>query len=197
MYLGLNAGFGASWQTIGNLGKALLDENPTLKKGNLGVTFDFGFTYDFYLFSWLSVNTGALFHPNFNLILEKDYNLLIEKGDNFINEELEEIPGYSFWPVCITIPLMVHINVPVVDFLYAGIGVNFNIPIMGGYGSDMKKELFLGIPMDLGFDLMSPGRGGMRFFFRVTPEFHKGFWNFDGMTLPIGVVWQVYNWKIH
>jgi hypothetical protein len=47
------------------------------------------------------------------------------------------------------------------------------------------------LPIDFGFDFIKAGKGGSRFFFRVTPEFHK-----NGTTIPIGFIWQIYNWKI-
>jgi hypothetical protein len=58
-------------------------------------------------------------------------------------------------------------------------------------GIDTKGDFFVGLPIDIGFDLVKPGRGGGRFFFRITPEFHE-----KGTVLPIGFIWQMYNWKI-
>jgi hypothetical protein len=58
-------------------------------------------------------------------------------------------------------------------------------------GFDTNGDFFVGLPIDIGFDFVKPGRGGGRFFFRITPEFHEG-----GTVLPIGFIWQIYNWKI-
>jgi hypothetical protein len=55
-----------------------------------------------------------------------------------------------------------------------------------------KGDFFVGLPIDIGFDSVKPGRGGGRFFFRITPEFHK-----KGVAVPIGFIWQIYNWKIY
>jgi hypothetical protein len=86
--------------------------------------------------------------------------------------------------------------VPKLEWLYTGIGLNLNIPILGMFdsltGENTKGDFFIGLPIDLGFDFIKAGRGGGRFFFRITPEFHE-----NGTTLPIGFIWQIYNWKIY
>jgi len=107
----------------------------------------------------------------------------------------------------LTIPFAAHVNIPYVEWLYTGIGLNINIPLFGMLDSTIndsggpkistKGKTFVGLPIDLGFDFVKPGRGGARFFFRVTPEFHK----VDGVdktfvTVPIGFAWQIWNWKV-
>jgi hypothetical protein len=54
-----------------------------------------------------------------------------------------------------------------------------------------QKDVFLSLPIDIGFDFIRPGRGGPRVFFRITPTFHKG-----GIIVPVGLMWQIYNWKV-
>ena len=57
--------------------------------------------------------------------------------------------------------------------------------------ADMSGDVFLAIPIDIGVDLIPVDSGGMRFFFRIAPEFHK-----SGTVVPIGFIWQAYNLKI-
>jgi hypothetical protein len=55
-----------------------------------------------------------------------------------------------------------------------------------------KGKFFVGLPIDIGFDFIRAGRGGARLFFRLTPEFHE-----NGTAIPIGLVLQVWNWKVY
>jgi hypothetical protein len=186
MLLGLNFGMGIT-PNMGGLVRDL--SNSRIPKGNYAITFDFGITYDFYLFNWLSFNTGLLLHPDIYAVLDQDFN------------NVDSLTDIAATPFCLTIPLAVHINVPKVEWLYAGIGLNLNIPLVGmldntmaavGAGEiDTKGDFFVGLPIDIGFDYVKPGRGGGRFFFRITPEFHE-----NGTAVPIGFMWQIYNWKI-
>ncbi|MDR2618269.1 MAG: hypothetical protein LBC62_05295 [Treponema sp.] len=176
MLLGINSGLGVS----PNIGGAF-----NLQKGNYAITFDLGLTYDFYLFNWLSFNTGLLLHPDIYVLLDQD-----QFGD-------DNFTKYAATPVCLTIPLAAHINVPKVEWLYAGVGLNLNIPVSSMLDDtvidiDTKGDFFIGLPIDIGFDFIKPGKGGSRFFFRITPEIHE-----NGTTLPVGFMWQVYNWKIY
>jgi len=189
--LGLNFGMGIT-PNIGNL--FTISEN-TIPSGNYALFFDFGLTADFYLFSWLSFNSGMLLHPDIYVILGQEL------------KNIENFTDVAASPLCLTIPLMAHINIPKVEWLYAGLGVNLNFPILGLLDAaagafadekggpttfDTKGDFFVGLPIDVGFDFIKPGRGGMRFFFRVTPEFHTG-----GVAVPIGFMWQIFNWRIY
>ncbi|MDR1301222.1 MAG: hypothetical protein LBK43_01975 [Treponema sp.] len=178
MLLGLNFGFGIT----PNMGD-VLDIQNSIPKGNYAVIWDTGITYDFYLFNWLSFNIGLLLHPDVYVLLDQDL------------EGVDDFTDIAASPLCLTIPLAAHINVPVVEWLYAGIGLSLNIPMSGMLdglaGVDTKGDFFVGLPIDIGFDFVNPGRGGGRFFFRITPEFHEG-----GTAVPIGFIWQVYNWKL-
>jgi len=151
-----------------------------MKTSNHGIfTANLGVAYDFYLHDWVSINTGFLLHTELYL----DHNLLTG------NEPMAT-------PLCFTIPFGVHLNIPKVEWLYTGINVAINIPIadlQSPKTQDVytKNDVFISLPIDLGFDFIKAGKGGSRAFFRITPTFHKG-----GMAVPVGFVWQIYNWKV-
>ncbi|MDR2716721.1 MAG: hypothetical protein LBB89_01460 [Treponema sp.] len=178
--IGLNYGMGMTPNIGGVLG-----DPENISRGNYAIVFDFGLTADFYVFNWLSFNTGLLLHPDIYLLWDQDPE---EEFDNFTD--------IAATPLCLTVPLAAHINIPKVEWLYAGIGLSLNFPVASLLDSvideDTKGKFFVGMPVDLGFDFIQPGRGGMRFFFRVTPEFHK-----HGTTVPIGFIWQIWNWKVY
>ena len=180
MLLGLNLGIGVT-PNIGDLPSALVDMR--IPKGNYAMIYDFGLTYDFYFFNWLSFNTGLLVHPDIYLLLDQDLS------------GVDEITDIAASPFCVTIPLGIHVNVTNVEWLYVGIGLNLNIPVFGLFDElgniNTKGDFFVGLPTDIGFDFMKPGGGGGRFFFRITPEFHE-----KGTAIPIGFIWQIYNWKL-
>jgi hypothetical protein len=186
MLLGLNTGMGIT----PNLGDWFSVFDGRIPKGNYALTFDFGLTYDFYLFNWLSFNTGLLLHSDIYVVLKQDL------------DNIDSFTDVAATPLCLTIPLAAHVNIPKAEWLYAGIGLNLNIPIFGMLDGvamevieeriDTKGDFFVSLPIDIGFDYVKPGRGGGRFFFRITPEFHK-----NGTAVPIGFMWQIYNWKIY
>jgi hypothetical protein len=177
MLVGLDLGMGIT-PSLTNL----LDANG-IPQGNYAFFVDLGLTYDFYLFNWLSFNTGLFFHPDVYLILDQDLNTVTSFTD------------VAATPLCLTIPFAAHINIPQVEWIYAGIGLNLNIPIAGmldGLGIPIKGDFFAGLPIDIGFDFIKAGKGGGRFVIRITPEFHK-----KGTAVPVGFMWQIYNWKIY
>lgn len=181
MLLGINLGTSFS----PNIFKLAKDDLPT---ANYGVVFDFGLTFDFYLFSWLSLNTGAHFYSGAYLFWDAALNAIVTGGDVF---------KYAKLPICVTIPIMAHINVPFVEWLYLGGGINLNIPVSSWtfidttYGYEAKGKFYIGVPLDFGFDFIKAGRGGSRLFFRFTPEFHSG-----ETVLLTGFIWQIYNFKL-
>jgi hypothetical protein len=182
MLIGLNFGLGIT-PNVGEIFDSI--SSSKLPSGNYAIVSDFGLTYDFYLYSWLSFNTGLLLHPDIYIILDQDLG------------GIDSFTDIASSPLCLTIPFAAHINVPVLEWLYAGIGLNLNIPLSGMLDgavgtTDTKGDFFIGLPIDIGFDFVKPGKGGGRFFFRITPEFHE-----KGVTVPIGFIWQVYNWKIY
>ena len=184
--IGLNFGFGITPNMFGFFKNLDAGKIP---QGNYAYIIDFGITGDFYIFNWLSVNTGLLLHHDIYVLLDRDIS-----GDYGISD-------IAMAPLCLTIPISAHVNIPKVEWLYAGIGLNLNIPLMGMFDStvksirgidvDTKGDFFVGMPIDFGFDFIRPGKGGARFFFRITPEFHK-----KGTTVPIGFIWQIWNWKV-
>jgi len=184
--IGINYGFGISPNVFGLLKS--LSRGDDIPRGNYAFIMDLGVTADFYIFYWLSVNAGVFFHPDFYVLL--DHNL----SGSF------EFTDIAYTPLCLTIPISVHVNIPKVEWLYMGAGLTLNIPLFGileisGYsydpGYNTKGDFFYGLPVDLGFDFIKSGRGGMRLFFRITPEFHK-----KRTALPIGLIWQIWNFKI-
>jgi len=178
--MGLNWGMGIT----PNIGDVFSIKDDKIPQGNYALVFDFGLTGDFYLLNWLSINTGLLLHPDLYVLLDQDFNT---------DKSFTDIAAS---PLCLTIPIMAHINVPKIEWLYTGIGLNFNFPIVGMLDSvmdiDTKGKFFIGLPIDLGFDFIKSGSGGMRFFFRVTPEFHE-----HGTAVPVGFIWQIWNWKLY
>jgi hypothetical protein len=152
-------------------------------KGNYAFIVDIGMNLDFYLFNWLSFNTGLYLHPDLYYISDK----------NSIAANLRDI----MWaPICLTIPIAAHINVPKAEWLYAGMGLTINIPIIempgGIIGIDRKGKSFIGMPIDIGFDFTKPNGDGSRLFFRFTKEFHEG-----GTVVPVGIIWQFQNWQLN
>ena len=150
-----------------------------MKMSDNGIfTADIGVTYDFYFNRFFSVNSGLFFHTEL-----------------FSGENLLTGGGGKQFPLCFTIPLGIHINIPKAEWLYAGINIALNIPTADFMSSNgdgqFNEKIFLSIPVDLGFDFIKPGQGGSRAFLRVTPTFHK-----DGFAMPVGIMWQIYNWKI-
>jgi hypothetical protein len=215
LLVGVNLGLGVS-PNIGSLFSGLGESggstpsnlNAAFPKENYAITADFGATVDYYLFDWLSFSSGILAHPDVYMLFDQDFgslNLeeLLETG------VVNNFKGVFGMPICLTIPLMAHVNLPWVDWLYLGAGINLNIPLMtlplgdalegltnndAGLTIDLgnlKGDFFIGIPIDVGFDFISPDGGGMRFILRATPEIHA-----KGTTVPIGFVWQIWNWKV-
>ena len=182
MLLGIDLGMGLTPSFF-----SAVSASDEISKGNYAITFDLGLNFDYYLFDWLSFNSGLFTHSGIYLLCDKPLPV-----DNDIT-----LTDWAKTPICFTIPVMAHINVPVVEWLYLGAGVTLNFPTSSMLdtelvGIDTKGKFFLGIPLDFGFDSVKPGKGGSRFFFRVTPEIHSG-----GTPVLVGFMWQVYNFKIY
>jgi hypothetical protein len=186
MLIGINLGSGGA--IAGNLMKP----DGSTGNGSLIFTFDTGFTYDFYIFYWLSVNTGLLFHQQVLAIWKEEYNDMSDSLFNFLQD-----------PFCLTIPLQAHVNVPRAEWLYAGLGVSINIPLFSytekmaefwgvrEEGRSRKGKTFFALPIDLGFEIENLSKGESRFFFRFTPTFIEG-----TALFPIGFIWQIYKFRI-
>jgi len=190
--LGFNLGSGISPGFGELLFSSISDQ--TIPKGAYAVTFDAGVTADFYLFNWLSFTSGLLLHPDIYLTLDQELT------------GVKKFTDIAATPLCLTIPLAAHVNVPKVEWLYLGLGLNLNLPLVSMLDAavdtvsettgvnldiDTKGKFFVGLPIDVGCDFVEPGGGGTRLFLRVTPEFHE-----KGTAIPIGIVWQVWNWKL-
>ena len=183
MLLGIDFGLGLTPSFF-----SAVSATDTIPAGNYAITFDFGVNFDYYLFYWLSFSSGLFSHTGIYLLWDKP---LPVDGDFTLTD-------WAKTPICFTIPLMAHINIPHVEFLYLGAGLTFNFPVASILDSnsdlgniDTKGKFFLGLPIDFGFDFVKPGRGGSRFFFRLTPEFHSG-----GTPVLVGFIWQFYNFKL-
>jgi len=160
-------------------------KNDNIPSGNYAITFDLGLNFDYYLYRWLSLSSGLFMHSGIYLLWDKPFDI-----------EFQDLTDWAKTPICFTLPVMAHINVPVVEWLYLGAGVTLNFPVASLLDKDVhdidtKGKFYLGIPFDLGFDFIKAGKGGSRFFFRVTPEIHKG-----GTPILVGFMWQIYNFKI-
>ena len=180
MLLGIDLGAGFT----PNIYKVTKDTIPT---GDYAMTFDLGLNFDYYLFRFLSLSSGLFMHSGIYLLWDKPLDLY---GDDSFTD-------WAKTPICFTLPIMAHINVPVVEWLYLGAGLTLNFPVSSMLDSDLpnvdtKGTFFLGLPIDLGFDFIKPGKGGSRFFFRITPEIHKG----GGKPIIFGFMWQIYNFKL-
>ena len=182
MYAGVNLGMGFTPSLFG-----VFSVNDSFPRGDYALTFDLGLSYDYYQTEWLSFNAGLTAH--FGMYAFVPYTIPARPNTGFLD--------IAAAPFSLTIPLSAHINIPYVSFLYAGVGMSLNIPMVSLLTDDPddlrqnEENVFLGIPIDVGFDLMPEGSGGMRFFFRITPEFHS-----SGTVTPIGFIWQVFNLKI-
>lgn len=154
-----------------------LQEDP-LKKGGYGFNFDIGLNLDYYVNQWFSVSTGS-------------YGRVV----NYValNRSVPRSLLSFIWsrPLCLTIPLQAHINIPKAEWLYAGAGLTLNIPVNQFGERHERGDFFVGMPIDIGFDFTKQGSGGGRLFFRISPEFHE-----FATAFPVGIVWQIKNWQL-
>ena len=181
MLLGINLGMGITT----NFSDLLKDNIPA---DDYGLAFNLGLNFDYYFLDWLSASTGVFATAGMYGLFDKPVNI-----DNY------NLTDYAKTPICFTLPLQTHINIPKAEFLYLGAGLNFNFPTRSIIDSvvkevdiDTKGKFFLGIPIDFGFDFVQQGSGGSRLFFRVMPEIHKGW----GRPVLVGFVWQIYNFLL-
>ena len=116
-----------------------------------------GLTYEYYFLDWLSVDGGFLFKLNIDL----NYGF----------------PGYILFPIS------VHANIPKAEWLIAGLGFSFDIPLFcamppnvdadGNTWPDAIMAAFFAIHADIGFDLKN-----VRILFRVSRDlarFNQGY----------------------
>ena len=110
-------------------------------EGYYNSALGWGLHLDYYFNSVFSLTTG--FRAQYNKYI--DGNVF----DIFFGDSIRDETYMS-------IPLMLHLNAPVLDFIYGGVGVSF-------WPWEVK-----GAPIfDLGLDLCGAGRGGVRIFMRM------------------------------
>jgi hypothetical protein len=159
MLLGFNYGLGGN-----------ISGNPMeLKKGTFIFYGDMGVNYDFYILNWLSVGTGLFAHEHMSIILKED----LSSDSNLTITDIMQTP------FCLTFPLAVHVNIPHLEWLYLGAGLNINIPLFSLLDTapntsgvdlpDTKGSTFISIPIDIGIDFSSE-RTPKRFIFRIMPN---------------------------
>jgi hypothetical protein len=183
----IGGGFGAGFSPNIFRMPADMSNSEYIAKGNYANTFELGVHFDYYLNSWLSFNTGISLKSGTYIFKDQDYYL----PANVEMDELEFMSDvFTKTPILFTVPIMAHINFPFAQWFYAGTGVQLNFPLMETLDKP-RSDFFIGVPIDLGLDFIKAGRGGMRFFFRVTPEFHEG-----KVVAPIGFNWQFVNFKV-
>ncbi|MDR1949222.1 MAG: hypothetical protein LBQ38_07510 [Spirochaetaceae bacterium] len=234
MLLGLNwSFFGAMMNTnpmdaFSTIGDSLKFE-PTGSEGNYAVNvsmdlpkffatariLNLGLSYEYYIFHWISLGTGLGFGPEINVVTKGGTTGISISGaatedsakEDAINKALEVVHVQA--GLFLTVPFNVHFNIPKVEWLYGGLGVEIHVPVSGMgleslIGDDIAKYLpgggikggtFVSMPIDIGFDFSRIKNNGKparsRLFFRIEPEFLG-----DGFTsLPISLVWQSSLWK--
>ncbi|GHU19593.1 hypothetical protein FACS1894163_12500 [Spirochaetia bacterium] len=164
----------------------------------------------------MSVGTGLGFGPEVNVATKGGKTSISITGADTADSAKEAAISKALEVVHIqaglflTIPFNVHFNIPKVEWLYTGLGVEIHIPVsdlgldsllpdgIAGYfpGGSIKGEPFVSMPIDLGFDFSRIKNNGKparsRLLFRIEPEFFEG-----GMvSLPISLVWQSSLWKV-
>jgi hypothetical protein len=162
MLLGFTGGMDIHWS-----GNAFgLNEGSFVFNGYAGANFDM------YFLNWLSASSGLFLLEHMSLILKEDFSM---------NPSLS-VTDVMQTPICLTIPVAVHVNVPRAEWLYLGAGVNFNIPLFNLLSTipearnadlpDTKGSFFMSVPVDIGID-MEKRNGSHRFVVRVIPHFLK------------------------
>jgi hypothetical protein len=157
----------------------------SLKEGFFVLNAYMGANYDFYFLNWLSASSGLYLLEHMSIVLKED----IPEGSNLSMTDMMQTP------FCLTIPVSVHVNMPRAEWLYLGIGVNFNIPLFSLLKTvpqardfdlpDTKGSFFVSLPIDIGID-MAKGTGSRRFVFRVTPNFLK-----SDPLVTFGLMYQI------
>jgi hypothetical protein len=175
-----------------------------------------GLSFEYYIFHWMSVGTGLGFGPEVNVVTKGGRHGIAIDGASTedtamkeaINKALEVVHVQA--GLFLTIPFNVHFNIPKVEWLYGGLGVELHIPVSDAGldsligaditkyfpGGSIKGETFVSMPIDIGFDFSRIKANGKnarsRLFFRIEPEFFG-----EGlMSLPISLVWQSNLWKL-
>jgi hypothetical protein len=175
-----------------------------------------GVSYEYYVFHWMTVGTGLGFSPEVNTATKGGRSSIVVTGE--MNEDdakqaaVDEILSLVHIQagLFLTIPFNVHFNIPKVEWLYGGLGLEIHVPISDlgldsllpadiiKYlpGGSIKGETFVSLPIDIGFDLCRVKKNGKpalgRLFFRIEPEFLSG----GFVSVPVSLVWQSKLWKL-
>jgi hypothetical protein len=125
-----------------------------------------GVNYDFYILNWLSASTGLYAYEVVSMNNKAD----LSNSDLTASDVMRT-------PFALTIPLSAHVNMPGLEWLYLGAGMNFNIPLFSLLASnpnipDTKGDPYISLPIDVGFDFTAGG-SLWRILFRATPHFFK------------------------
>ncbi|MDR0538914.1 MAG: hypothetical protein LBG74_00200 [Spirochaetaceae bacterium] len=182
MYLGLSLGLAGMY-----------DGEPfEFKKGSAVFTVDFGFMYDIYVASCLSFSAGVFLHNHTSLYVKDDLSKISITDIPSLVQMLQS-------PMCITVPLMAHLNIPPIEWLYVGAGFSINVPFYDMLQAEFKKNqlykdflafesisMFMAVPIHIGFEFFKPDSNISRFYFTITPTFIPKQKTF----LPVGIVYQ-------
>jgi len=236
MLLGLNwAFFGAMMNTnpmdaFGKVGNSLQFDPVDAGSGNYSVNafidlpaffatarvLNLGLSFEYYIFHWMSVGTGLGFGPEVNVVTKGGrHGITVNSAStedaamqDAINKALKVVHVQA--GLFLTMPFNVHFNIPKVEWLYGGLGVEIHIPVSDAgldslIGADITKYLpggsikgktFVSMPIDIGFDFSRVKANGKdarsRLLFRIEPEFFGN----GLMSLPISLVWQSNLWKL-
>ncbi|MDR0638606.1 MAG: hypothetical protein LBG27_06875 [Spirochaetaceae bacterium] len=122
-----------------------------------------GVNYDFYMLYWLSASTGLYVYEVMSINNKAD-----------LSDSNLTVADIIRTPVALTLPLSAHVNMPGLEWLYLGAGINFNIPLFSltaGQSDlpDTKGDPYISVPIDIGVDFKA-GSSLKRVLFRVTPH---------------------------
>lgn len=153
----------------GGAGLNMKGDALSLKEGYFILDAYAGANFDVYLLNWLSVSTGLYFYEVMAVNLKED----LSQNSNL------KLTDMMRTPFCLTLPLQAHINMPGLEWLYLGMGMNFNIPLFSLLQTstpagidlpDTKGDPYLSLPIDIGIDITMGGKF-RRLVFRITPHF--------------------------
>ncbi|MDR2510497.1 MAG: hypothetical protein LBC77_07630 [Spirochaetaceae bacterium] len=175
-----------------------------------------GLSYEYYVFHWMSVGTGLGFGPEINFATKGGkHKITVNSGtkDDAEKETMKQVLKVVHLQagLFLTIPFNVHFNIPKLEWLYGGLGLEIHIPVsdagldsllgaealkhLSATGS-IKGETFVSMPIDIGFDFFRVKENGKeaksRLFLRIEPEFFG-----EGLvSVPISLIWQSTFWKL-
>ncbi|MDR0684072.1 MAG: hypothetical protein LBF83_02955 [Spirochaetaceae bacterium] len=125
-----------------------------------------GVNYDFYILYWLSASTGLYVYEIMSV------NNKVDLSDT--NTTLTDVMRT---PIALTLPISAHVNMPRLEWLYLGAGMNFHIPLFSMIPAssgmpDTKGDPYISLPIDVGVDFKA-GNKLCRILLRATPHFFE------------------------